>query len=78
VESFGPGRLMFGSDWPVCLLAATYAQVLSLATGLLSRQLSPAEVDAVLAATARSVYGLHPAHVSGGLPSDDSAGESAR
>jgi L-fuconolactonase len=27
VELFGPGRLMFGSDWPVCLLAASYRQV---------------------------------------------------
>jgi L-fuconolactonase len=26
-ESFGPNRLMFGSDWPVCLLAASYRQV---------------------------------------------------
>jgi L-fuconolactonase len=26
-EAFGPERLMFGSDWPVCLLAASYAQV---------------------------------------------------
>ncbi|SRR5579883_5259 len=26
-ESFGPDRLMFGSDWPVCLLAASYAWV---------------------------------------------------
>lgn len=26
-EAFGPGRLMFGSDWPVCRLAATYEQV---------------------------------------------------
>lgn len=26
-ESFGPNRLMFGSDWPVCLLAASYSQV---------------------------------------------------
>ena len=28
LESFGAGRLMFGSDWPVCLLAASYGQVL--------------------------------------------------
>src|SRR5204863_3654152 len=28
LEVFGPGRLMFGSDWPVCLLAAPYATVL--------------------------------------------------
>ncbi len=28
VQAFGTKRLMFGSDWPVCLVAATYAQVL--------------------------------------------------
>jgi len=27
VESFGTGRIMFGSDWPVCLVAASYEQV---------------------------------------------------
>jgi L-fuconolactonase len=26
-EAFGAERLMFGSDWPVCLLAASYRQV---------------------------------------------------
>jgi L-fuconolactonase len=26
-QAFGPDRLMFGSDWPVCLVAASYAQV---------------------------------------------------
>jgi L-fuconolactonase len=30
VEAFGPKRIMFGSDWPVCLLAAEYAQVLEI------------------------------------------------
>lgn len=29
-EAFGPDRLMFGSDWPVCLLAASYRQVKQL------------------------------------------------
>jgi len=28
LECFGPKRMMFGSDWPVCLLAATYERVL--------------------------------------------------
>jgi len=28
--AFGPKRLMFGSDWPVCLLAASYQQVLEI------------------------------------------------
>ncbi|WP_019990649.1 amidohydrolase family protein [Rudanella lutea] len=29
-EQFGPDRLMFGSDWPVCLVAADYTQVKTL------------------------------------------------
>ncbi|WP_316813505.1 amidohydrolase family protein [Pedobacter heparinus] len=29
-EAFGPERLMYGSDWPVCLVAASYRQVVSL------------------------------------------------
>ena len=32
VEAFTPQRLMWGSDWPVCLLAASYEQVWSLVT----------------------------------------------
>jgi L-fuconolactonase len=56
IESFGPGRLMFGSDWPVCTVAASYAEVLGLATELLSRRLSPDELDAVLTGTAQRVY----------------------
>jgi L-fuconolactonase len=31
VTAFGPARLMFGSDWPVCELAATYDRVLAVA-----------------------------------------------
>lgn len=31
VESFGPKRLMFGSDWPVCLVAAPYEEVVAIA-----------------------------------------------
>ncbi len=58
LASFGPGRLLFGSDWPVCLLAATYAEVLSLARDLLSPHLSAPELDAFWAANARAVYGL--------------------
>ncbi|MEU8989248.1 amidohydrolase family protein [Streptomyces sp. NPDC048558] len=34
LEAFGPQRLMFGSDWPVCTLAAPYGQVLSTAQEL--------------------------------------------
>ena len=32
VESFGTNRIMFGSDWPVCLVAASYNQMLEIVT----------------------------------------------
>ncbi|MCX5415867.1 amidohydrolase [Streptomyces sp. NBC_00059] len=57
IEAFGPGRLMFGSDWPVCGLAAPYADVLGAARELTGR-LTEDEQRSVLAATARRVYGL--------------------
>jgi L-fuconolactonase len=30
IEAFGPDRIMYGSDWPVCLVAASYEQVVSI------------------------------------------------
>jgi L-fuconolactonase len=60
LECFGPGRLMFGSDWPVCTLAASYGQVLAVAREALSGRLTPSELDAVFAATAVTTYGLTP------------------
>ena len=30
VAAFGTGRIMYGSDWPVCLVAATYGQTKSI------------------------------------------------
>jgi L-fuconolactonase len=54
LELFGPERLMFGSDWPVCTLAASYAEVLDLATSTLGT----GERDAVLGETARRFYSL--------------------
>jgi L-fuconolactonase len=57
VTLFGPDRLMWGSDWPVCTLAASYSQVLDAARTCLSA-LSPDESAAVLAGTATRVYRL--------------------
>jgi L-fuconolactonase len=57
-ESFGPDRLMFGSDWPVCLLAASYPDVFGLARELLTGLLSQSELDAVFGANAIRVYRL--------------------
>ena len=48
---------MFGSDWPVCELAASYGRVRELA-GELLRDLAASEREAVLGGTARRVYGL--------------------
>jgi L-fuconolactonase len=64
--AFGAERVMFGSDWPVCLLASTYASVLALAEALVSG-LSEAERTAVFAGTAARVYGIgSPAPADGG------------
>lgn len=57
VASFGPDRLMFGSDWPVCELAASYEQV-ARATEELTADLSEPERADVFGATASRVYGL--------------------
>ena len=48
---------MFGSDWPVCLLAATYGEVVAATEELLAG-LTEAEREAVFAGTARRVYGV--------------------
>ncbi len=65
IDSFGPDRLMFGSDWPVCTLAASYSEVLDLALALLAGRLDPVEVDAVLAGNAARIYRLDGAASSG-------------
>jgi L-fuconolactonase len=62
LQAFGPGRLMFGSDWPVCTVSAPYHSVLSAARAL-TAELSAAERRELFARTARRVYrlGLAPA-----------------
>jgi L-fuconolactonase len=50
---------MFGSDWPVCLLASDYPGVMALARAL-TAGLSAAERAAVFAGTAARVYGIRP------------------
>ncbi|MFJ4875472.1 amidohydrolase family protein [Streptomyces sp. NPDC088745] len=57
LDAFGPERLMYGSDWPVCRLAATYAQVLDVAREL-TAGLSDAERAQVFGGTAARVYGV--------------------
>jgi L-fuconolactonase len=58
LDAFGPNRLMFGSDWPVCLLAAgSYGEVVDVARQL-TDHLTATERAEVFAGTARRWYGL--------------------
>ena len=56
LDWFGPERSLFGSDWPVCLLAASYDEVVDLALAALQ----PGERAAVMGETAARVYRLEP------------------
>ncbi|MEU9996158.1 amidohydrolase family protein [Streptomyces sp. NPDC050848] len=57
LEAFGPDRLMFGSDWPVCRLAVSYGQVVDTAREL-TTGLSATEQSSIFAGTATRAYGL--------------------
>jgi L-fuconolactonase len=58
-EVFGPERLLFGSDWPVCLLAAGYGEVVAAAEAALEGAgLAPSEREAVFGGNAWRVYRL--------------------
>ena len=57
VETFGPKRLMAGSDWPVCLLATGYAQWFDLLRSYFA-SFSEAERAAIFGGNAIEVYGL--------------------
>jgi L-fuconolactonase len=55
LESFGPSRLMIGSDWPVCLVAASYARVIELVHDALG-EYSIDEQKQILSGTARNFW----------------------
>jgi L-fuconolactonase len=57
LSEFGPKRLMFGSDWPVSTLDASYAQVCAAARAL-TADLSGSEQEAIFSRTARRAYRL--------------------
>jgi L-fuconolactonase len=54
---FGSQRCMFGSDWPVCELAATYEEVVDALREMVS-DLKPADRDAIFGGNAIRVYRL--------------------
>ncbi len=58
-EAFGPNRLMFGSDWPVCLLASSYDRVAGVVEDYVS-QLTKAEQADLFGGNARRFYRIAP------------------
>jgi L-fuconolactonase len=56
-ESFGPGRIMIGSDWPVCTVAAGYGGTMRIVTDYIAR-LSDEQQDAVLGKNCAKFYRL--------------------
>ena len=54
LEAFGPDRVMFGSDWPVCTLAASYDRWVEAAEALVG----PADHEMIFGETARRTYTL--------------------
>jgi len=56
LDAFGPSRLLFGSDWPVCLLRAQYAEVAALVQGWAARRLSACEQDLLWGGNAARYY----------------------
>lgn len=57
MEAFGPDRIMFGSDWPVCLLAGSYDRVKAIVEKYIAG-LSEAEKLRVMGGTAMEFYGI--------------------
>ncbi len=57
LEAFGPNRLMFGSDWPVCTLASSYQRWINLAFEY-TAELNESERDQIFYQTAVDFYRL--------------------
>ena len=55
LEAFGPKRLLFGSDWPVCLLRSEYDQWLQSVTSMIA-PLSVSEQEAIMGGNAARIY----------------------
>lgn len=57
LNSFGPERILYGSDWPVCLVAGNYGQVKDLVVDFIDT-LSPTEKAAIMGDNAITFYNL--------------------
>jgi L-fuconolactonase len=59
LDAFGSKRLMIGSDWPVCTLAAEYLSVINLEAQYIA-ELSGDEQQAIWSTNALEAYGIPP------------------
>ncbi|WP_254694562.1 amidohydrolase family protein [Alloyangia pacifica] len=57
-RAFGPNRLIFGTDWPVCTLAATHSEVTELACALLSDLYTSEDLTKIFETNAAEFYRL--------------------
>ena len=57
LDAFGPARAMYGSDWPVCLLASDYPRMIGALESAIAG-LSASEQAAIMGGTAVRAYGL--------------------
>lgn len=57
LECFGPDRIVYGSDWPVCLVAGSYKEVLDLVRNRIAR-LSQDEQERIMALNVIDFYNL--------------------
>jgi len=58
LEVFGPERVIFGTDWPVCLLAATYDEVLDILESAIPKSWGKQERARLFGENAREFYKL--------------------
>ncbi|THF73467.1 amidohydrolase family protein [Cohnella fermenti] len=56
LELFGPDRVLFGSDWPVCLLAAEYDEVMDIVERAIPEQWSPTDREKLYGGNAKEFY----------------------
>jgi L-fuconolactonase len=58
LDSFGEDRVMFGSDWPVCLLAGSYAEVINALRTVVADHLSPSGLAKLFSRNGTRFYGI--------------------
>ncbi len=58
INCFGTDRIMFGSDWPVCLQAAEYDEVVEIVLSNLTEEMTVKDTELLFGGNAKKFYGL--------------------